>query len=293
MFLSKIVFGNCDDSRGETTRSDIVEDYLVALLHNGQILGDYFFAPFKAELVVYTHVARPSALAKQYHSKWGLSSLRDVVKAFGQLPACEIIQDDVPERFPSWKKSSFLYLFTHAFDDMSPVCCGDSGRPIPVYLLPISDQTREDLYFWARHFKDHDNIWLASGALEIPAYKQTADPRSELSSVGRELCKEIESATDKKTFYYLHRYWGRNVGEQDRPCPICGHRWRTSKKEKVSKELPFWNFWFRCVRCRLVSHCADSYDNERHAVIGEYPRQKPHCTKPTLNTGETVTPCTN
>jgi predicted nucleic acid-binding Zn ribbon protein len=268
MFLSQIIFGNCDDSQTEATRSNIAEEYLAALLHNGQILGDYLLAPCKGKLVAYTRVARPKALARRSHSQWGLSSLQKVVERFGQIPQCEIIQDNVPARFASWTKSSSLYLFTHAFDHTSPVCCGDSGAPIPLYLLPISDQTREDLYFWAMHYREHDNVWLTSGVLEVPAYKQTADPRSELSSVGRGLCREIEAATGKKTFYYLHRYWGRKVGERDRVCPICGRRWRTSRKEPET--TPFWQFPFRCVRCRLVSHCADSYDNERYAAIGEY-----------------------
>ena len=273
MYLAKITFGDCRDSQIDGTKSNIAEDYLAALLHNGQIYGDYLFAPCNGTLVAYTHIARLSVLAKRYHSQWGLSSLQEVVEQFGQLPQCEIIQDNVPSRFSSWRKSSFLYLFTHAFDDASPVCCGDSGSPIPLYLLPISDQTREDLYFWAGHYKDHDNIWLASGALEIPAYKQTADPRSELSAAGRELCQAIEAATGTRTFYYLQRYWGRKASEQNRLCPMCGRRWRTSEKE--SEHHSFWNFSFRCVRCRLVSHCADSYDDERHAAIGEYRQPLP------------------
>ncbi len=270
MFLSKITFGNSGNSRDEKSRSDIAEDYLAKLLHNGQIYGDYLFAPCKGKLVAYTHIARPGALAKKHHSQWGINSLLDVVKTFGQVPQCEIIQDHVPKRFASWEKSPFLFLFTHAFDETSPVCCGNTGLPIPLYLLPISDQTRDELYFWASRFREYDNVWFSSRILEIPAYKQTADPRSELSAEGRELCQDVEKATGKRTYYYLHRYWGRNVGEQDRVCPMCGRKWRTSNKESE----PFWKFSFRCVRCRLVSHCAVSYDDERHAVIGEYPKRK-------------------
>ncbi len=272
MFLSKITFGNSGSLRDEKSRSDIAEDYLVTLLHNSQIYGDYLFAPCKGKLVAYTHIARPGALAKKHHSQGGIKSLLDVVKTFGQVPQCEIIQDHVPKRFASWEKSPFLFLFTHAFDETSPVCCGDSGAPIPLYLMPISDRTREELWFWASHYRNFDLVWIATGALEIPAYKQTADPRSELSEEAREFCQEIENATGKPTFYYLQRYWGRNVGEQDRTCPMCGHKWRVAQKE--SKRFQFWKFAFRCRRCRLVSHLADSYDDERHAVIGEYPKRK-------------------
>ena len=270
MYLSKIVFGDSGDDQCEKSRAEVAEDYLSTLLKNGQIYGNYLFAACDRKIVAYAQVARPAAFAKRYHSEWGLSSLEKVVEAFGQVPQWNVLQDNVPRHFPSWKKSSSFYLFTHAFDNTSPVCCGDSGRPVPLYLLPISDLTRDHLYFWASHYKDHDNIWLGSGALEVSAYKETADPRSELSATGRELCRNIEAATGKRTFYYLQRYWGRNVGEEDRLCPMCGRRWRTSVNE--SDKTPFWKFSFRCVRCCLVSHLACSYDDERHAAIGEYRR---------------------
>jgi predicted nucleic acid-binding Zn ribbon protein len=270
MYLSRITIGKCSSNPRERPQPDVAEEYLAALLHNGQVLGDYLLAPCEGTLVAYTHVARPNALAKRWHSQWGLASLRQVVKAFGQLPQCEIIEDNVPTRFTSWKKSSSFYIFTHAFDDASPLCCGDSGVPVPLYLLPISDLTREHLYFWAIRYRDHDRVWFDSGVLEVPAYKQMADPRSELSVIGRELCQEVETATGKRTFYYLHRYWGRSVGEQTRLCPLCGRRWHTSLNRPQNS--PFWRFAFRCVRCRLVSHCADSYDDEQHAAIGEYRR---------------------
>lgn len=272
MYLSRITFGRIGDKQTARLRTDIVEEYLAALLHNGQILGDHLFAPCQGMLVAYTRVACPKALAKRYHSQWGRPLLQRLIDEFGHIPECSMLQDDVPKRSPSWRKSSSLYLFTHAFDDTSLVCCGDSGRPIPLYRLPISDQTREDLYFWKNHYKDHDRLWLASGALEVPAYKQIADPRGKLLTLGRELCQEIEAATGKSTFCYLHRYWGRKAGEQERLCPMCGRQWRTSEKEH--DDSPFWEFSFRCMRCRLVSHCANSYDDERHAAIGEYPRQR-------------------
>lgn len=223
MFLVQITFGSYDgNGHQRESLTDAAEAYLGSLLRNGQIHGDYLLAWSKAQLIGYTRVARPDSFAKRYHSQWGVLSLNKLIEAFGHTPQWQIIDNDVPKRFSSWRRSSSFYLFTHAFDVASPVCCGDSGLPIPAYLLPISDQDREDLYFWAGSYKDHDNIWLASGALEIPAYKQLADPASDLSVTGRELCARIEKATQKPTFYFLNRYWGRNDGEATRACPLCG-----------------------------------------------------------------------
>lgn len=273
MFLARLTFGfDGDKPRGRDALKDAAEWYLAALLKNGQIYGEYLFAWCDATLVAYTHVARPDALAARHHSEWARSALDSVVEGFGQPPQCEIIDDDVPKRFPSWKRSTSFYLFTHAFDDVSPICCGDTGRPIPLYLFPLPQQIREDIYFWSRTYNYHDNIWLGSAALEIPAYKQLADPTSDLSVTGRRLCADIELATKTPTYYFVHRYWGRTDGEALRPCPVCGGKWHLSGTS--TDRHPFHVFHFRCKRCRLVSHCGDSYDDQRRARIGEFKKAK-------------------
>ena len=127
MFLVQITFGSDggDSQRRESLRNS-AEDYLSSLLWNGQITRDYFLAWSNAQLVGYTRVGRPDSFAKRYHSQWGLSALSRLIEAFGREPEWRIIEDDVPTRFPSWRRSSSFYLHTHAFEDASPVCCGDS-----------------------------------------------------------------------------------------------------------------------------------------------------------------------
>ena len=268
MFLVRATFGTDRAKRSQRKALvDTAEGYLAALLKNGQICQDYLLAWSDGRLVAYTHAAGPEWFAEGSHSQWGISGLNAVNEAFGHRPQWQVLEDNVPKRSPSWRRSSSLYLFTHAFDSASPVCCGDTGLPMPVYLLPISDQSRESIYFWARSYVHYDNIWLGSGALEMPAYKQLADTTSELAETGRKLCGEIETATKKPTFYYLHRYWGRKAGEETRPCPLCGRKWHVSAV--AADKRPFHKFHFRCERCRLVSHCADSFEDERHARIGE------------------------
>ncbi|HEX5085005.1 MAG TPA: DUF2310 family Zn-ribbon-containing protein [Blastocatellia bacterium] len=269
MFLVQVTFGS---DRGDRSHRESLEDaatdYLSALYWNGQVCGERLLAWSNAQFTGYTHVPRPDSFSERHHSQWGVSALNRLTDAFGRDPEWKIIDDGVPERFPDWRQSSSLYLFTHAFDDSSPVCCGDSGEPVPVYLLPISDQDRQDLRSWAGYYKHLDDVWLDSGALEIPAYKQLADPTSELSVTGRELCARIEESTQKPTYYYLTRYWGRNDGEEARPCPLCGGEWRVSDQNEDL--APFHKFQFKCDSCRLVSRIADSYDDERHVRIGEY-----------------------
>jgi len=222
----------------------------------------------RGTLAATLYVARPGAYAEAHHSQWAINGLKEVSQAFGRAPQWEVIDDDVPKRFRSWKRSTTLFLFTHAFGRMSPIRCGDTGKPIPSYLLPLPERLREQIYFWAREYVDFDRIWLKSGALEIPAYKELADPNSQFSREGRELCAQLESATTTPTYYLLLRYWGRKEGEASRPCPGCGGRWHAPAPSM--KKAPFHRFHFRCKKCRLVSYCSSSEDDERHARIGEF-----------------------
>lgn len=269
MYLARILFGAKSGSKkrhGEM--EDAIDEYLASSCKNGQIYGDYFCSCSNGYLIAFVHVARPNSLAKQHHSEWSASSLQTVVELFGQNPEWSILEDNVPKRFAPWERSKSFYLFTNAFDCTSPIRCADTGLPIPLYLLPITPQLREELYFWSLATIEHDKICLGCGELEIPAYKQLANPTSELSTTGRELCDEVTQATKKPTFYYLQRYWGRNSGEAKRLCPTCGSKWHTSVGS--DDKQPFHHFHFRCKKCHLVSHRAVSYDDERHARIGEF-----------------------
>ena len=270
MLLAQITFGGDTEKDERDAQKDIAESYLAALLKNGQIYGTHLVAWSGGTLNVYAQIPRPDSLDERHHSDWGLRDLEAVANSFGQRPKYFVIDDDVPERFPTWQSSSSLYLFTHALDDSSPVCCGDTGRPIPLYLIPIPQEKRESLYFWSRSYNYHDNIWFGSGTLEIPTYTQLADPNSELSNNGRKLCSTIEQATGIPTFYFMHRYWGRIDGESMRPCPVCGGQWNQS--EVRYDRTPFHQFHFKCETCRLVSCCGDLCDNAEYAEIGDHPK---------------------
>ena len=286
VFLAQATFGT---DRGDAGRRDelanAAQEYLAALLKNGQICGEPLYAWSSGRLVAYAHLARPDAAASKCLSKMGRLAHQAVVAAFRRPPQWKVLDDEVPRRFPRWQRSPDFYLATDAFDDGSPLHCGETGQPILAYLLPATDQTRESLYFWARSYQQHDNLWLGSAGLEIPAYRQLAEPDSELSATGRVLCREIEQAAGKPTFYYLQRYWGRRTGEEDRKCPACGRPWRVPDigvpdcgdpnhshrdgDHSGCADRVFHQFDFRCIPCRLVSHRAASVGNAREAGIGE------------------------
>ncbi|WP_043972498.1 MULTISPECIES: DUF2310 family Zn-ribbon-containing protein [Acinetobacter] len=266
MIAYKVIFGPITKTNREQAEW-LVEDYLSVLLHNGQVCGEYYLIVHNGLLCTYINLQGLDANLKQYHDSYGIERLERIIGLFGCEPLWERIDDDVPEKNTHWQNTTFLYLFTHMDDWQSPICRGDNGHPIPIFLLSGAYQQREEIYFWQQQYKTYDQAWIYSGALEKVAYKQLATPDSELTKAGLTICKYIEEVTGIPTYYYLMRYWGRRKNEYARLCPACGQKWSTDTDVEVNV---FYHFPFKCDPCRLVSHLAVSYEDERHAVIGEW-----------------------
>ncbi|HNC44958.1 MAG TPA: DUF2310 family Zn-ribbon-containing protein [Acidobacteriota bacterium] len=270
MYLSRVTFGVPSSPIDFSEFDDPVTGYLVNLRKNGQICGDFLHAFCSGTVVAYVKLTRPDAISHCYHSRYGLKDLARLVNIFGTEPTWQILEDNVPTSFPDIHASSSLFLFTTAFDEGSPVCCGDTGERLPAYLIPIDDDEREHLFFWSREYNHLDNIWLRSGELEIPAYQQLASPASGLAQDGRRLAEKVEAALGIPTYYFLMRYYGREEGETQRTCPGCNGQWLI---EENLHSKPFWKFPFRCEKCRLVSRLADTVDEDDFAYIGEFESQ--------------------
>ncbi|MHC4641481.1 MAG: DUF2310 family Zn-ribbon-containing protein [Planctomycetota bacterium] len=268
MYMARVNFGRPSSSIDKTELEHTVEYYLVALLRNGQICGEYILGWAKGCLNAYVYLPRPNSFKKNFHSEWAKECLAKSSEVFATDQSWTVLEDDIPKRFKSWKNASSLYLFTAWPIHSPPIRRMDTGEPVPTYLLPLSDSERDEVYSWAYSYRNHDLIWTESGILEIPAYKQLTEPDSELSSYGRLVCRNVERTTGIPTFYYLYRYWGRKNEHKSRSCPDCGRKWRVRPIQEHS--APFPDFPFQCDKCRLVSHDACTDEDARYARIGEY-----------------------
>ena len=266
MIFFKLNFGSISDKNPDEAEN-VAQTYLASLCHDGQIYKEYFLFPQNGCLCAYMKALGSQALSMKYHSERGAEDLKKVIAFFGKAPEKNQMSDNARKRDVTWKNAPFLYLFTHAFDDESPLCRGDNGRPVPVYRLKYASCERSEIYRWQCTYRELDSIWLDSGKLEIPAYKLLAEPDGELALAGREICARIEKTTGIPTYYYLMRYWGRKKNEEKRKCPGCGRSWHKYNMIEQEYEIP--DFFFQCDRCRLVSSIASNFEDERHAVIGD------------------------
>lgn len=269
LYLAKVTFGMPRKARIGIDATNAIEDYLAALLKNGQIGEEYLLADKARPVVAYVDVPAADALDAKHTSSWGIKALNGIVRVFGKSPKIEMQEQAKNSDLSSWRSANFLYLYTHLFDRGSPVHAKGFDHAIPPYMLPLKELQREYLVSWAQSYRNHDDIWIGSGALEIQAYKQLADPTSELAQEGRKHCADIEAITKKPTYYFLLRYYGHRRGENRRRCPLCGKPWAVSKVSGES--LRFDAFSFQCHRCRLISNQASDCD-EKLARIGEYKR---------------------
>lgn len=275
MILHKVVFGTVPRGKRQEAE-DSASRYIADLRRNGQACGEWILAVQGGQLCAYVYLSGIGALSTKNRSEYEARNLDDVVSIFNRSPEWTVADDDAPKRDTTWNKAPFLFLYTDHFDEESPLCRGDNGRPIPVYRLPGTHEERQEVVGWQSQYHEYDSIWMDCGPLEIPTYRQLACVDGELSKRGRAICARIESVTGIATFYYLYRYWGRkNAEEARRPCPGCGNPWRTA--HPIAKRCRFRHFPFQCADCRLVSNMAYSDDDSRHARIGEWrkPRVSP------------------
>jgi len=260
---------------------DATQGYLANVYKHGQMYGEPLFGWVGNRLQIILELAGPDAHLKKNHSKYGLEELAKLRSLCKTAPRWRRIASTTVRRRPAldWRKESSLYLIVGWIEDVSPVRAGSTGRLIPPYLLPLSDRETEDLCSWASYYRAHDLIWIGSADLEIPAYRQLAELNSHLSQCGLAVRESVESATGLPTYYYLHRYFGRQDPrrEDNRECPGCGRRWR--RRREAAKLHGLRAFDFRCDHCRLVSDAACDESDERHARIGEWrPRSRRKAT---------------
>ncbi|MEM6326283.1 MAG: DUF2310 family Zn-ribbon-containing protein [Bacteroidota bacterium] len=269
MVAARVCFGPLSSDPDERERKiDLADGYLAMLFKNGQASQHQMDARENGQHVVYKALTRPDAHEEQFCSEWGRRDREKVVEAFGQPPEWTLL-DDEPEEFAKvdWKGAPSLVLYTAWMAENDLIGRGDNGEEVAIYLLPVSDMTREHLVHWGMHYRDLDRVWLGSGDLEIPAYKQLVEPGSTLLQEERRLAREVEDATGLPTYVYLFRYWGRRTNEEARRCPGCGAAWYVGgDREEGYLE----GFAFRCDACRLVSEMPSDTTDERHARLGEY-----------------------
>ncbi len=161
----------------------------------------------------------------------GIFSLR--IESVGSCITCE---DSCVCEAPSWYS-----LYTDMMAEESPVLCGDCGKPVPLYKLPmiLDNEGRSVFLNWQEQFKAMQKLDVYNYSAELE--KDVYDPSSRLNKTARGLCRALEKAKNVPVFCHMER--ARATGNA---CPVCGNEMAPFAGEGISG--------LACEGCRVTSH---------------------------------------
>ena len=251
MIVTKLSF-ECFDNTTLSLVEPAINDLLDALRDNGQILGREF--PIVLGDGVFTaRVVCPekNSLLPRFNSVQVNAKLQQLAEAYLLSPKYKILGRDINSEqsaenvTPSWQVLYTTYVHT-----CSPLRCGDTLMPIPLYHLPPTyNGSHKAIIKWQTEWQACDEIQMA-GSLnaEFAALDEIQQVDSRLFQKGLALRKRIEEQTSVPTYYYQYRVGGESLeSESARRCPLCQADWQL--------ETPLHDlFHFKCDNCRLVSN---------------------------------------
>ena len=232
---------------GEEAISSLMWDYLSCLYKNGQILKDYLLVKNVDSYIAFVTIPGGDALDDAYNNIYVSKYLAEIKNKF------EISTDTIGENLNTDKSSEcaekpeWYMLYTDWADEESPVVCGRCGKSVPLYKFPhiSGEQEHHGVLGWKEIYRDLDSVWLYCLSDRF-TYRQMNNIDSQLSKIGRELCREFETATGIPFYYYL--FYADNLsGTRKTPtrCPVCDGDW------KLTGEKTFIDY--KCDKCRLVA----------------------------------------
>ncbi len=236
-------------------------NYIYFLERTGQIIKTKHHHVVVDKNVIQVNVLCPGmdSLSLKFASKYNLKTIKQIEKNSGSKITSTFIGRDADN--PSYKipKQSSFYILKNGLE--SPLLCGDTHRPIPLYTIPCTDHKGIDydnIYFWDQDFERLNGLWLSSGSYESFAEEQMQDVYSAINKQGRELCTKIEKLTGVPTYYFLHNYRAcSKEKDKQRKCPITGNDWYIKGKTETDFIA------FKCDESRLVSELsANSSESE-------------------------------
>lgn len=260
MSFTKIAFKPKEKtSKGFTEEeTDLISDYLSALFHNGQISIEYNIVKTDDCIFAFVSQADSDSLDEKYNSCYAAKD-KEKIDSIYEVTFETIGVDIYASDICTCKNSSYYVLI---MDYISPISCGDCGNIVPIYKIPfiptygMDDKfMQEDHYHeihWLVDYKSIDILWMSCLADRWTG-RQLADPQTQLSKVGREICAKIEKATGKKTYYYLldqvfsHKRYNGKPKSPQKQCPLCGVDWREENPNESD------TFLF-CDNCRLATN---------------------------------------
>jgi predicted nucleic acid-binding Zn ribbon protein len=250
VFIAEFSISKTQKRVSTEKREEAVQWLLGALLKNGQILDDYQCTEDSNSYFAFASLPARDALDSSHNNEYVQKCYTELKEAGLRQPRIRVRGS--AESVCECPKNQWFILFTQFLSIQSPLNCGKCFRAVPLYRIPhLSGGEYLDVRHWQADYKACDTLQMHCGTgRDRFGTRQMSEVNSSLSKEGITLCRAIEKATRKPTYYYLYRYTGRgDEYERNRKCPSCGGEWLLKKRLHRL-------FDFRCRQCRLLSQIA-------------------------------------
>ncbi|MFD2179272.1 Zn-ribbon-containing protein [Veronia pacifica] len=251
MFVVELTF-ECFDNTTISAVDRAVNGLMDALRYNGQVLGREFPMVMGDGLFQVRAVCpEQDSLNPVHHSGQVMGAMKKLSEACLLSPKVRVLGRDLnSEASADNSERSWQVLYTTYVHTCSPLRCGDSLLPIPLYHLPATfNGDHKAVVRWQTEWQACDEIQMAGAfKAEHAALAEITEIDSLLSIKGWDIRGRIEYLTGIPTYYYLYRVGGKDRdSEESRCCPKCGSEWRLPQSLHDI-------FDFKCDRCRIVSN---------------------------------------
>ncbi|KXF81019.1 Zn-ribbon-containing protein [Enterovibrio coralii] len=251
MYVVELTF-ECFDDTTISAVDRAVNGLMDALRYNGQVLGREFpMVMGDGQFHVRAVCPEKDALSVKYNSPQVNAKLRQLSDACLLSPKVKVLGRDInSEESATDEARSWQVLYTTYVHTCSPLRCGETLLPIPLYRIPATfngDHKAE--VKWQTEWQACDEIQMAGAfKAEHAALAEIQDADSLLFRKGWDIRGRIEYLTKVPTYYYQYRVGGESLdAELARKCPKCGGDWL--------QEAPIHDvFHFKCDDCRIVSN---------------------------------------
>ncbi len=236
----------------------LADSYVYFLERTGQIIAGKHQFSINANIIRIPVICpEKDSLSLKYCSAYNLEVIEKIEQNGNEIEAVYIGRDSNNPNYKVPENSSY-YILRSGWE--SPLLCGDTHQPIPLYKIPCTDHNGVDydnIFFWNQDYARLYGLWLSSGEYEKFAQEQLQDHKSAINKRGRAIAKIIEKLSGVPTYYFLFNY--RNCTEEEdkqRKCPITRQTWYV-KGKKASSFIAF-----KCSDSRLVSELSTNSNHE-------------------------------
>lgn len=262
MYVARVTFGLPDaTSDAAFAAAEWIDPWLGATYHNGQLLGSICPVYREGAMLHYTVlIPEADALDMRHANQWvdkSIVTLRD--HGIG-APIVTLLGEDMESGTSCHCLArGSLVLYTSYEMVGSPLQCGDCFGAVPLYTIPpLENGEYYEIKSWETDYQACDTLQMNCATGERFGLREMSRLDSSITRRGRGLCQQIETNTGIPVYYYLFRYYGRSLRqEQARRCPACGGEW-------LLAEPLYGQFDFCCEPCRLLSNIA-------YRVLGSLP----------------------